>query len=24
MASGFSLRNPNVKRTCGRGSSFVV
>jgi iron-sulfur cluster assembly protein len=24
MASGFSLRNPNVKRTCGCGSSFVV
>jgi iron-sulfur cluster assembly protein len=24
MASGFHLRNPNVKRTCGCGSSFVV
>ena len=24
MTSGFSLRNPNVKRTCGCGSSFVV
>jgi len=24
MAAGFSLRNPNVKRTCGCGSSFVV
>jgi iron-sulfur cluster assembly protein len=24
MASGFSLRNPNVKRTCGCGTSFVV
>lgn len=24
MASGFSLRNPNVKRSCGCGSSFVV
>jgi len=24
MASGFNLRNPNVKRTCGCGSSFVV
>jgi len=24
MSSGFSLRNPNVKRTCGCGSSFVV
>jgi len=24
MASGFALRNPNVKRSCGCGSSFVV
>lgn len=24
MTSGFNLRNPNVKRTCGCGSSFVV
>ncbi len=24
MSSGFNLRNPNVKRTCGCGSSFVV
>jgi iron-sulfur cluster assembly protein len=24
MASGFNLRNPNVKRSCGCGSSFVV
>ena len=24
MASGFNLRNPNVKRTCGCGTSFVV
>jgi iron-sulfur cluster assembly protein len=24
MAAGFNLRNPNVKRTCGCGSSFVV
>lgn len=24
MASGFTLHNPNVKRTCGCGSSFVV
>ncbi len=24
MASGFNLHNPNVKRTCGCGSSFVV
>jgi iron-sulfur cluster assembly accessory protein len=24
MASGFDLRNPNVKRTCGCGSSFSV
>jgi len=24
MASGFNLRNPNVKRTCGCGASFVV
>ena len=24
MASGFSLQNPNVKRSCGCGSSFVV
>jgi len=24
MASGCNLRNPNVKRTCGCGSSFVV
>jgi len=24
MASGFTLRNPNVKRSCGCGSSFVV
>ena len=22
MASGFNLRNPNVKRTCGCGQSF--
>lgn len=24
MSSGFVLQNPNVKRTCGCGSSFVV
>lgn len=24
MTSGFNLRNPNVKRSCGCGSSFVV
>lgn len=24
MSSGFSLRNPNVKRTCGCGQSFSV
>jgi iron-sulfur cluster assembly protein len=24
MASGFNLRNPNVKRTCGCGQSFTV
>ena len=24
MASGFNLRNPNVKRTCGCGQSFSV
>jgi iron-sulfur cluster assembly protein len=24
MASGFTLRNPNVKRSCGCGSSFAV
>lgn len=24
MASGFTLRNPNIKRTCGCGSSFAV
>jgi len=24
MSSGFSLQNPNVKRSCGCGSSFVV
>jgi iron-sulfur cluster assembly protein len=24
MASGFNLQNPNVKRSCGCGSSFVV
>jgi len=24
MNSGFNLRNPNVKRSCGCGSSFVV
>jgi iron-sulfur cluster assembly protein len=24
MTSGFSLRNPNIKRSCGCGSSFVV
>src|SRR5437763_2046864 len=24
MSSGLSVRNPNVKRTCGRGSSCVV
>ena len=24
MASGFNLRNPNVKGTCGCGASFVV
>ena len=24
MASCFTLRNPNVKRSCGCGSSFVV
>lgn len=24
MGAGFRLRNPNVKRTCGCGSSFAV
>lgn len=24
MSSGFSLQNPNVKRSCGCGSSFIV
>jgi iron-sulfur cluster assembly protein len=24
MTSGFNLRNPNVKRSCGCGSSFSV
>jgi iron-sulfur cluster assembly accessory protein len=24
MTSGFMLRNPNVKRSCGCGSSFAV
>jgi iron-sulfur cluster assembly protein len=24
MSSGFHLQNPNVKRSCGCGSSFVV
>ena len=24
MASGFKLRNPNVKGTCGCGESFTV
>lgn len=24
MQSGFNLRNPNVKRTCGCGASFTV
>jgi len=24
MTSGFNLRNPNVKRTCGCGASFTV
>jgi iron-sulfur cluster assembly protein len=24
MSSGFSLKNPNVKRTCGCGASFAV
>jgi len=24
MSSGFTLQNPNVKRTCGCGSSFAV
>ena len=24
MATGFSLQNPNVKRTCGCGASFSV
>jgi len=24
MASGFNLRNPNVKRSCGCGASFGV
>jgi iron-sulfur cluster assembly protein len=24
MTSGFTLRNPNIKRTCGCGSSFAV
>jgi iron-sulfur cluster assembly protein len=24
MSAGFNLRNPNVKRSCGCGSSFVV
>ncbi len=24
MSSGFNLQNPNVKRTCGCGSSFIV
>ena len=24
MTSGFNLRNPNIKRSCGCGSSFTV
>ena len=24
MSAGFSLQNPNVKRSCGCGSSFIV
>ena len=24
MSSGFSLNNPNIKRSCGCGASFVV
>jgi iron-sulfur cluster assembly protein len=24
LTSGFNLRNPNVKRTCGCGASFTV
>ncbi len=24
MSSGFMLQNPNVKRSCGCGSSFIV
>jgi iron-sulfur cluster assembly accessory protein len=24
MSSGFNLQNPNIKRSCGCGSSFVV
>ena len=24
MTSGFTLRNPNIKRSCGCGSSFAV
>src|SRR5262245_15425691 len=24
MSSGFNLQNPNVKRSCGCGSSFIV
>ena len=24
MSSGFNLQNPNVKRSCGCGASFVV
>jgi len=24
MESGFKLRNPNIKRTCGCGASFTV
>jgi Fe-S cluster assembly iron-binding protein IscA len=24
MSAGFNLQNPNVKRTCGCGSSFGV
>jgi iron-sulfur cluster assembly accessory protein len=24
MSAGFNLQNPNVKRSCGCGSSFVV
>ena len=24
MSAGFQLQNPNVKRTCGCGSSFIV